>query len=530
MENEKKDINLFTRLIHGGHVPDILDCIANLSSDEVFTPPDLVDKILDLFPEEIWRDSTLKWLDPACKTGIFLRQIAKRLMEGLRDEFPNEEERREHIFHNMLYGIALTDLTALMSRRSLYTSKSANSEKSIAEFASPEGNISYDNRPHTYVNGSCKYCGNKEGSELDRDESRERHAYNFIHLTEEEAKNMKFDVIVGNPPYQLSDGGFGASAMPIYQLFVEQAKRLEPHYMAFIIPSRWFTGGKGIDKFRDEMLKDRHVKELVDFPSSSDCFPGVDIPGGVCYFVRDSKYIGKTRIKTYNGETIVNNSERYLDDGNAGIFIRYSQMISVLKKVQSLHEITMDTIISSQKPYGLRTDFFVNPEKYDLPPIFDHENEVHSTSIKIYGLNRGKRIEKYVPIDYPLPSGREYIEGYKIFIPSANGCKAIGEGEPTPVLGSPILAEKFSACTETFLRIGSWNSKEEAKNALTYLKTKFFRFLVGIKKTTQHTSKETYSMVPMLDFHEEWTDEKLFERYDITPEEQDYIKSMIKEM
>ena len=105
MQNEKKDVNLFTRLIKGGHVPDILDCIANLSSDEVFTPPDLVDKILDLFPEELWRNSSLKWLDPACKTGIFLRQIAKRLMVGLRDEFPDEEERREHIFHNMLHKL-----------------------------------------------------------------------------------------------------------------------------------------------------------------------------------------------------------------------------------------------------------------------------------------------------------------------------------------------------------------------------------------------------------------------------------------
>ena len=367
MENKPEKVNLFTRLIKGGHVPDILDCIANLSSDEVFTPPELVDKMLDLFPEDIWSNPDLKWLDPACKTGIFLRQIAKRLMVGLRDAYPDEAERREHIFHNMLYGIALTDLTALMSRRSLYTSKNANGEKSIARFETAEGNISYDNRPHTYQNGTCIYCGNKEGSELDRDESRERHAYNFIHLKPEELRNMKFDVIVGNPPYQLSDGGFGASAMPIYQYFVWQAKRLNPRYMAFIIPSRWFTGGKGIDKFRDEMIADRHIKEMVDFPKSSDCFPGVEIKGGVCYFVRDREYSGECHFTIYDGQEVLSESTRFLDEGDAGVLIRYPEMIEILTKVQAKNEESVQTIISSLRPYGLRTDAIKDPKKYGLP-------------------------------------------------------------------------------------------------------------------------------------------------------------------
>ena len=508
MENEKKDINLFTRLIHGGHMPDILDCIANLSSDEVFTPPDLVDKMLDLFPEEIWRDSSLKWLDPACKTGIFLRQIAKRLMEGLRDEFPNEEERREHIFHNMLYGIALTDLTALMSRRSLYTSKNANSEKSIAEFASPEGNISYDNRPHTYVNGTCRYCGNKEGSELDRDENRERHAYNFIHLTEEEAKNMKFDVIVGNPPYQLSDGGNGASAAPIYHLFIQQAKRLSPKYMAFIVPSRWFAGGKGLDSFRDKMLHDRHIKKLVDYPDASDCFPGVEIKGGVNYFIWEKNYSGDCEVTTVIGEEVRKPMKRRLDEYDT--FIRWNEAIPILRKVQSRHEDTLDKKVSSRKPFGLATNFtdfdnINNPDKY-----------------KIYANKKTGFVIKTL-----VQKGQQYIDKWKVLLPKANE----GSGDiPNRVITNPILAGPESVCTETYIVVKAFDKQEDAELFFNYMRTRFFRFLLFLNKVTQDTTAKVYAFVPDLPMDRKWTDEKLFERYDITPEEQDYIKSMIKEM
>ena len=508
MENEKKEINLFTRLIRGGHVPDILDCIANLSSDEVFTPPDLVDKILDLFPEEVWKDSSLKWLDPACKTGIFLRQIAKRLMMGLREEFPDEEKRREHIFQNMLYGIALTDLTALMSRRSLYTSKNANGEKSIAKFDTPEGNISYDNRPHTYVSSVCIYCGNKEGSELDRDESRERHAYNFIHLTPEEAKKMKFDVIVGNPPYQLSDGGNGASAAPIYHLFIQQAKRLNPRYMAFIVPSRWFAGGKGLDAFRDEMLHDRHIKKLVDYPDASDCFPGVEIKGGVNYFIWDKEYDGDCEVTTIIGDEEQKPMKRRLDEYDT--FIRWNEAIPILRKVQARHEATLDKVVSSRKPFGLATNFTEfddvnNPDKY-----------------KLYANKKIGYVQKM-----QIQKGKNMINRWKVVLPYANEGSGVF---PNKVVTNPILAEPDSVCTETYLIIKSFDDKEAAENFISYIKTRLFRFLLLLHKSTQHTTAIVYSFVPDLPMDQKWTDEKLFERYDITPEEQDYIKSMIKEM
>ena len=508
MENKPEKVNLFTRLIKGGHVPDILDCIANLSSDEVFTPPELVDKMLDLFPEDIWSNPDLKWLDPACKTGIFLRQIAKRLMVGLRDVYPDEAERREHIFHNMLYGIALTDLTALMSRRSLYTSKNANGEKSIAHFNDVNGNISYDNRPHTYRGGSCIYCGSKENGELDRDETRERHAYNFIHLTPEEIKTMKFDVIVGNPPYQLDSAGFGAQATPIYHYFVRQAKKLNPKYMAFIIPSRWFAGGMGLDSFREEMLHDKRIKKIVDYPDANDCFPGVEIKGGVSYFIWDREYDGDCEVSTVIGNEEQPSMIRPLDEYDT--FIRWNKAIPILRKVQARHELPISNGISGLNPFNLATNF----DGFDE---IDNPDKVKIYLNKKTGYVERARVQK----------NKDLIDKYKVLLPKASEGSGVF---PNAVLGKPIVAEPRSCCTMTYLIVKSVKSKDQAMNLAAYIRTRFFRFLVMLKKNTQDTTKEKFAFVPDLTLSEEWTDEKLYDRYDITPDEQAYIESMIKEM
>ena len=508
MENKPQKVNLFTRLVNGGHVPDILDCIANLSSDEVFTPPELVDKVLDMFPEGVWHDSSLKWLDPACKTGIFLRQIAKRLMVGLHDEFPNEDERREHIFKNMLYGIALTDLTALMSRRSVYTSKNANGEKSIAHFNDANGNISYDNRPHTYRGGSCIYCGSKEDNELNRDETRERHAYNFIHLTPEEIKTMKFDVIVGNPPYQLDSAGFGAQATPIYHYFVRQAKKLNPKYMAFIIPSRWFAGGMGLDSFREEMLHDRRIKKIVDYPDANDCFPGVEIKGGVCYFIWDREYDGDCEVSTVIGNEEQPSMTRPLDEYDT--FIRWNKAIPILRKVQERHELSISNGISGLNPFNLATNF----DGFDE---IDNPDKVKIYLNKKTGYVERTRVQK----------NKDLIDKYKVLLPKASEGGGVF---PNAILGKPIVAEPRSCCTMTYLIVKSVESKDQAMNLAAYIRTRFFRFLVMLKKNTQDTTKEKFAFVPDLTLSEEWTDKKLYDRYDITPDEQAYIESMIKEM
>lgn len=506
------------------HTPDVLLCLANLSNDEVFTPPDVANKMLDMLPQELFSDPNAKFLDPACKTGVFLREIAKRLIAGLADKIPDLQTRIDHIFHNQLYGIAITELTGLLSRRSVYCSKSPNGKYSVSRFDTDEGNIRYRRVNHEFINGKCRYCG--ANTTYDRGEELETHAYEFIHTTNaEQIFNMKFDVIISNPPYQLSDGGAQASARPIYQKFVEAAKKLKPRYLSMIIPARWMTGGKGLDDFRNETINDKHFTVLHDFANAEDCFNGVDIKGGVCYFLWERDNEKKCDIYRHdNNGTIY--SKRYLVESNDDVFIRYPQLVSIKHKVWKSKATSFETIVSARKPYGLASDFFVNPAKFGLPPVYD---KPISDGYSILGLATLKRIVKYIPKDYPLPK-KDGIDKYKLFITNSYGCGEIGEGPATPVLATPVLATPGELCTETFLEIGNFDTRIEAENAMSYLKTKFFRCLVGIRKQTQHATKQVYHYVPMQDFSKPWTDKELYKKYNLSQEEVDFIESMIKPM
>lgn len=500
-------------MIKPQHNPDVLNCLANLSSDEVFTSPKIVNQMLDMLPQELFSSPETTFLDPCTKSGVFLREIAKRLLVGLEDKIPDLQERINHIFTKQLFGIAITRLTSLLSRRSLYCSKFASGKYSICtDFKNDDGNIKFDNIKHTFVNHKCKYCGVSDNVDTyTRDDSLESYAYEFIHTDNpKELFNMKFDVIIGNPPYQLNDGGAQASATPLYDKFVLQAKRMNPRYLTMIIPSRWFAGGKGLDDFRDEMLHDNRLREIVDFPMSEDCFSGVKIEGGVCFFLWNRDNRGLCKVKTITKNKI-STLERPLLENGVNIFIRYNEDISIFKKVIKFNEKSFSQIVSPRKPFGLATNFTSYLKNGD------------NSFIKIYG----NKFTGYLSKDFIIPRNQNWIDKYKIYISKAYG---MGDLSYTQVIGQPFIGEKNSICTETYILIGPFESLEETKNVLTYMKTKFFRFMVSLIKNTQDCTQKVYQFVPMQNFSKPWTDEELYKKYNLTQEEVDFIESMIKPM
>lgn len=487
--------------------PDVLSCLANLSSDEVFTPPQLVNDILDLLPDEIWRDKNTTFLDPVSKSGVFLREIAKRLIIGLEDEIPDLQERINHIFSSQLYGIAITELTALLSRRSVYCSKLANSKYSVCDsFENPEGNIRFRRIEHTWEKEKCIFCGASKAA-YDRGEDLETHAYELLHTKKpERIFNMKFDVIVGNPPYQLSDAGDSTGSSPIYQLFIEQAKKLNPRYLTMIIPSRWFAGGKGLDKFRDEMLNDNRISHLVDHPIAGDVFPGVKVIGGVCYFLWGLNHIGPCMVTTkMNGmeDTI----ERSLNQFDT--FVRFNKAISILEKVAKKNYPSMSENVSRQKPFGLRT----------------FERPSGKGSITLYANKTSGKIEKSA-----LPSGHEMIDKWKVFISMGYGEGGETREYPRMIMGKPIVAPPPSACTETYLVVGAYDTEEEARNLDSFLRTRFTRFLVGLRKNTQHITKDRFNFVPEMPMNESWSDQKLYDHFGLNDEEISFVETLIRPM
>lgn len=507
-------------MVQTNYNPDVLSCLANLSNDEVFTPPSLVNDILDLLPAKLWSNPKSKFLDPVSKSGVFLREIAKRLMKGLATQIPDNQERINHIFSQQLYGIAITDLTALLSRRSVYCSKTANGKYSICEtFDDEQGNIRYKQMKHTWQSGKCNYCGASQDV-YDRVDAFETYAYNFIHIDKpEKIFNMKFDVIVGNPPYQLNDGGgTGSSAIPIYHKFIQQAKKLNPTYLTMIIPSRWFTGGRGLDEFRDEMLKDKRIKTLHDFPTASDCFPGVEIKGGVCYFLWEKEFNGKTKVFTHEGGEIKSESERVLLEKGAETFIRYNEAISILHKVQALKEKSFAEMISANDPFGF--DVRVDGSYKRVKPKF--KKEPFKDAVMFYYNGWQREGIGYIKKD-SIRKNVDLINDYKVLI-----TKAWGVGNMAKDWLNPLIVEPNSCCTETYLILGPFAKKSTAENAVRYTQTRFFHLLVSLIKITQNAMKKVYSFVPIQDFEQCWTDEKLYKKYKLTKDEILFIESMVR--
>ena len=506
--------DLFTAL----YKPDVLMCLADLSNDEVFTPPDIANQVLDMLPQELFRDPNTKFLDPALKSGVFLREIAKRLIAGLADKIPNLQDRCDHIFKNQLYGIAITELTSLLGRRSVYCSKYPNSPFSITKFDDVQGNIVFHKIRHKWdhagVNGKCIFCGTAYGGDIGdiNREGMETHAYEFIHTVHpEEIFNMKFDVIVSNPPYQLNVGVKKENyAIPIYQKFVEQAKKLNPRFLTMIIPARWYAGGRGLDAFRDNMLHDHRLVEIHDYPNSTDCFPGVDIAGGICFFLWDRDHKKDCKVTTHKGKIITSEMTRPLLERNMNSFIRQNEAVSILQKVQKHNEPTFDLLVSPQTPFGFVSSF----REFS-------ENQTPNT-VKYYTYGYVGYVK-----DELIKKNRQLVSPHKVYISAAQG-----ERGPYPYffLGKPFYGEPNSCCSQTYLVIGPFDSKDICDNVMSYISTKFFRCMIMMKKNAQHNMSYVFACVPQQDFSKPWTDEELYKKYGITQEEIAFIDSMIKPM
>ncbi|WP_158933329.1 Eco57I restriction-modification methylase domain-containing protein [Acidisphaera sp. S103] len=522
-----------------GRNPDVLTCIANLSNDEVFTPPEFANRMLDTLADawaadhdgaNIWADQKVKCLDPFTKSGVFLREITSRFNTGLAGEIPDLQERVDHILTKQVFGIGITQLTSLLARRSVYCSKHADGKHSIGRsFTSEAGNIWFERTEHSWHNGRCTFCGASKEA-LDRGEGLETHAYAFIHADDIKTRivelfggDMQFDIIIGNPPYQLSDDGFGTSAAPIYQHFVTQAKALEPRYLSMVIPARWFSGGKGLDEFRESMLSDDRLRSIDDFLSASDVFPGVGLKGGVCYFLWDRENPGPCQVTTHFKDWPISTASRPLLEEGVEVFVRFNEGLSILKKVKGVETGTFsspampedsrfDRLVSSRKPFGFETTF--------------KGKRSRSTNDVLIYQNGGTG---YVARS-SISSGARYIDKWKIFVGRAAPGTGNKDTYPHRIISTPFIGEPGTISSETYICIGPFESRGEAESALSYLTCRLTRLLILLHKPSQDTTRKVYTFVPTQKWTRRWTDEDLYRKYGITADEVTFIEKVVRPM
>lgn len=510
-----------------GRNPDVLTCIANLSNDEVFTPPEFANRMLDTLAQawaashngaNIWADKNVRFLDPCTKSGVFLREITSRLTKGLKVEIPNLQQRVDHILTKQVFGIATTRLTSLISRRSLYCSKHANGKHSIAKsFDDQSGHLWFERIEHTWGDTKCEYCGAPKAI-LDREAELENYAYAFIHTNDIKARvaelfggPMQFDVVIGNPPYQMKGGAGGTSDSSIYHLFVEQAKKLEPKFLSMVVPSRWLAGGRGLDDFRKAMLGSRKLLQLVDYPVSREIFPNVEVKGGICYFLWSVQHDGPCEVAVIRGDEQTTAS-RQLDEFD--VFVRDPRAAGILRKVLRAGEPSISNILTADTPFGIATNFD------------DFHDRQRTGDIALYFVRSGRRDIGFLPRRL-ISKNADLIDKWKVLVPKAGSDG--GQKIPDSVLGKPWISPPPSVATQTFLAF-CVDSEGEARSVESYYCTKFFRHLVSLRKLTQDALRPMYTWVPIQEWNRPWTDEALYTKYGLTKDEIAYIESVIRPM
>jgi site-specific DNA-methyltransferase (adenine-specific) len=520
---------------------DILETITNVGNDEVFTPVEVCNKVLDMLPTEVWSNPDYKWLNPVDKNGVFHREIALRLDTGLSLWEPDLIKRRKHILQNMLFSIGLTKFTSEVARRTLYYCSVANrADDGLRDkdghsingyaigngewFNTYEGNIKNPVTTHQFKKGKCVFCGIREDSKYNDPKQIEHYAYEFIHKKQllthlqdrffEGDRIMKFDIIVGNPPYHLNDGGgSGSSSIPIYNIFVKQAISLNPRYISMIIPSRWFSGGKFLDDFRQMMLTDKRIREIHDYIDIREVFPTVSFDGGVNYFLWDAEHSYECDFYLHKLDGQIIKSKRNLsENGAVDILIRDEISLSILELVNSKGHDSFSKLVSNRNPFGVTND--------QLEAITVSKKSDYS----ILGRFSNQREFRYLKKDYIISKGHDLLMNYKLFVSKADGAAgSIGNPIPARIIGSPVDGNPGDICSETFLAVGPFHDKTNMNNVSSYMKTKFFRFMVGIRKNKNMTSK-TYSFVPMLDMNRLWTDSDLYNYFELDKVMIDFIE------
>lgn len=521
-----------------GRNPDVLTCIANLSNDEVFTPPELANRMLDTLAQawaadhgeaDLWANRSVKFLDPFTKSGVFLREITNRLVRGLAEEIPDLQERVNHVLTKQVFGIGITRLTSLLARRSLYCTKQANGPHSVGKgFADESGNIWFERIEHKWVDGKCSYCGASKAA-MDRGADLDTHAYAFIHtdniktrMVELFGDDMQFDVIIGNPPYQLNTDGFGVQARPIYQQFVQQAKALDPRYLCMIIPARWFAGGMGLDVFREEMLNDSRLRSIDDYLSAADVFPGVGLKGGVCYFLWNRDHPGLCDVSTHFKDWPVSTATRPLIEPGADIFIRLNEGLSILKKVMAV-ETGCATLELPEPKKFMRLVSSIGV--FGLESTFKGKSKRVGDDLKVYrngGVGYVARSE--------IQKERSVFDKWKVFIGRAAPGTGNRDTYPHRIISTPFIGEPGSISSWTYMHIGALDSKEEAESVLSYLTCRLTRFLILLHKPSQDTTRKVYTFVPTQLWTKRWTDEDLYAKYGITQSEIDFIEKVVRPM